>query len=73
MSFTKAFLSQVAARLILVWAVGCIFVGILFSLAIDNWHPGYNNHPWDIVIGCLAYFALIVPIVWLVRRKPAKS
>ena len=70
MNTAKGVMIQLAGKLIFAWAVGCILVGIFFAGAIENWHPGFDNHPWGVVIGCLCYFALIIPIVWLLRRKP---
>lgn len=73
MNTAKGVLNYFIALGILGWAVGCIIVGIIFASAIGNWHPGFNDHPWGVTVGCLAYFALIVPIVWVLRRKPAKA
>lgn len=67
----KSWLKHMLALVIFGWAVGCIFVAIVFASTIgDNWHPGFDDHPWGVAIGCLAYFALIIPIVWILRRSP---
>lgn len=71
----KQWLLYMLVVTIFAWGFGCIIVGIIFTTAVfdHHWEAGSPNNPWQIVVGCLVYFSLIVPVVWVLRRKPSAS
>jgi hypothetical protein len=71
----KQWLLYMTVVAIFFWGFGCIIVGIIFTTAVfdHHWEAGSLNNPWQVVVGCLIYFSFIVPAVWVLRRKPAKT